>query len=169
MVRLGRGWLDEQEGEGVGQGDGAPGHYSDDSRAEEAKDESFLSGVVYPGFTFNYFYDVRQSKIADFSVGKPNCLGGHDFALVGRHEPPFDNMKIEAAIRKYGGRIVSTDNFPSESFPETVIVLEGKDVPEHVASKLILMADPRSGVEKSKMTKEIFIQMIAMIIGGFWH
>jgi hypothetical protein len=74
---------------------------------------------------------------------------------------------MEAAIRKYGGRLASADDFPSESFPKTVIVLEGKDVPEHVTSKPILIADPRLGVEKSKMTKETFIEMITIIIEGF--
>jgi hypothetical protein len=90
-------------------------HYSDDSRAEDEKEKLFLSGFVYPGFTFSYSYDVR--KIADFSVGKRNCLAAHHFALVGRHEPHVDNMRMEAAIPKYGGKVVSADDFPLKSFP----------------------------------------------------
>jgi hypothetical protein len=98
-------------------------HYCDDSRAEKAKEENLLTGSVPQGFTFNFFRDLRRSKTIDFSVGKADCLAAHDFALAGRHDAPFDNIQMEAAIRKYGGRIVSADDFPSESFPKAVIVL----------------------------------------------
>jgi hypothetical protein len=138
-------------------------HYSDNSRAEKAKEESFLSGIVSQGFTFEYHNDVYRSKIANFSVGKPNCLAAHTFAVVGRHEPPVDNMRMEAAIRKYGGKIESMDDLPSKSFPESLIFLEGKDVPEHIASKLMLMADQSPGPEIGKMSKDAFIQMIFII------
>jgi len=168
MGRSGRGWFGEQDGEGGGQGDGAPEALLRRFECGEAKEENLLTGNLPKVSLLIFFATCAGPKLSIFqSANQTDCLAARNFVLVGRHDAPFDNMEMEAAIRKYGGRLASANDFPSKSFPRTVIVLKGKDVPEHVASKLILIADPRLGVEKSKMTKETFIEMITIIIEGF--
>jgi hypothetical protein len=64
-------------------------------------------------------------------------------------------------IRLYGSTIICLDDFPSKPASEGLIIVQGKNIPEHASSKLQLT----TGVKAiNKMNQESFINMMATII-----
>jgi hypothetical protein len=78
---------------------------------------------VDDGATFNWNWNLNPEIIGD-----PDCLVGGRFFLEGP-QSPLNETQIASLIDRYGGRVLTLDDLPSERGPYFVVLTENFETP----------------------------------------